>query len=220
MRINTVEALNIYLSEDLAWRKKELSILLSLAELNRSNPAMHNALIRSCVTMIYAHWEGYISNAAKAYLSFIAQRRLKYCELSDSLCAISVKSKLNSAIDSKRFDSLMQVANFFLNQQNERSNLKADNVISTKSNLGSTVLEEIASIISIDYRHYTSKKKLLDDTLLENRNKIAHGNYVKLNYDQLEKLHHEIISLMNTFKNQIENAAQTGEYKKKIAATA
>ena len=65
----------------------------------------------------------------------------------------------------------------------------------------------------MDYSPYEIKEKIIDETLLRSRNEIAHGQYLLIQFDQYIELHHEIISLMDLFKDQIENTAILGAYR-------
>jgi hypothetical protein len=91
MKIRTLEHLNKRLSDDLAWRKKEISDLKSLIETKSFSPSKHNAVLRSGVTLLYAHWEGYIKTAATSYLEFVARQKLTYDELAINFVAVAMK---------------------------------------------------------------------------------------------------------------------------------
>ena len=49
------------LDNDLAWRIKELSIIKNKIPQSKNNE--QEALIRAGVTILYAHWEGFVKNA-------------------------------------------------------------------------------------------------------------------------------------------------------------
>lgn len=83
-----------------------------------------------------------------------------------------------------------------------------------KSNLSSEVLREIAYILGLDYKEYETKAKLIDETLLKNRNEVAHGKYLLIDVEQFVELHKTIIDLLDLFSNQISNAASTQAYKR------
>jgi len=217
MKVRTLEELSDCLTSDLAWRKKELSLLLSAARSNKGGMAHREAMIRSAITVLYAHWEGFIKLAATSYLDFVSRRRLRYEELQDSLCLLAIRSEFRLAAGSDKFSRLMAIANFFLNRQKETSNLPVDTAISTRSNLSSIVLKELVSILSLDYDPYETKEKLIDRSLLYYRNNIAHGRELYPSLELLEELYSEIIGLMNLFKNQLENAAMTGGYRKTLS---
>lgn len=65
MALRTAEQLSDKLSEELVWRKKELSEVKSLIE-TKFPPYKHNALIRSGICLLYAHWEGFVKLAANS----------------------------------------------------------------------------------------------------------------------------------------------------------
>jgi MAE_28990/MAE_18760-like HEPN len=67
MKIRTLEDLNQRLVDDLIWRKSEIADLKGLIETRSFTASKHNTLLRSGVTILYAHWEGYIKTAATSY---------------------------------------------------------------------------------------------------------------------------------------------------------
>ena len=76
------------------------------------------------------------------------------------------------------------------------------------------MLKEIVSILGLDYREYATKANLIDETLLKNRNYIAHGNYLLVDIDTFVSLHGTVIDLMSLFADQISNAVSTQTYKR------
>ncbi|MBD2666493.1 MAE_28990/MAE_18760 family HEPN-like nuclease [Richelia sinica] len=65
MKIRTVEQLSDILARELAWRKVELSALKSLIDSKSFASGKRKALLRSGITILYAHWEGFVKVAAK-----------------------------------------------------------------------------------------------------------------------------------------------------------
>ena len=86
------------------------------------------------------------------------------------------------------------------------------NAIRTEANLSSTVLTDILKTLGIDTKEYELKAHLIDNQLLAKRNHIAHGNELDVDVDDYLRLHDDIMMLMNLLRNQVENAAATGEY--------
>ena len=84
--------------------------------------------------------------------------------------------------------------------------------INTKANLKSEVFADIVMMLGLDYSRFQTKEKLLDERLLKNRNSIAHGRYLQVDFNEYIDLHDEVVGMMNDFYNQIENAAITGGY--------
>lgn len=77
------------LDNDLAWRIKELSIIKNKIPQAKNNE--QEALIRAGVTILYAHWEGFVKNAAECYLNFVSLRRLKQAGTSIMLFSFMLK---------------------------------------------------------------------------------------------------------------------------------
>lgn len=63
MKIRTLEDLNDRLTADLVWRKIEIADLKALIENRSFSDSKHNTLLRGGVTLLYAHWEGYIKSS-------------------------------------------------------------------------------------------------------------------------------------------------------------
>lgn len=89
-----------------------------------------------------------------------------------------------------------------------------DSAIRTESNLSSAVFENICNSVGIDHKLYETKYNLIDESLLNRRNRIAHGEYVGLTADDYRNLADEVITLLRNFKTDIENAATLGKYKR------
>jgi hypothetical protein len=212
MNIRTTEQLFDFLSAELAWRKKELAELRSLLELKSLPQNRQNVLIRSGVAMLYAHWEGFVRNAASAYVEFVAMQRLPYRELASNFVAIAIKDKLNDAIESNKATACIEITDFLITKLSERSSIPYKSSINTKSNLSSQVLREITTVLGIDFSAYTTKEKIIDEKLLKSRNNIAHGHYLIIDRDEYLELHNQVIEMMNLFRNHIDNSASMKSY--------
>ena len=207
-KIRTLNDLNNRLSEDLVWRKKELSVLESLIETKSFEQNKTNTLIRSGIALLYAHWEGYVKCAASAYLEFVSsQKNLKYCDLTYNFVAIAMKKKLNEASVTNQSTIHNQVLQFLMESMEQRIDIPTDDVIKTGSNLSSSLFRQILALLGIEYEPYELKQKLIDEKLLKKRNQIAHGEYLDVDVASYQELYKKIIEMMELFKNQIENHA-------------
>lgn len=219
MKIRTLEHLNQRLTDDLIWRKKEISDLKSLIETNSFSSSKRNALFRSGVTLLYAHWEGYIRTAATSYLEFVARQKLTYDQLAINFVAIAMKTKLKEASETNKATIFTEVVNFMLNQTSQKSLIDYEDVISTASNLSSSILREIVCTLGLDYSFYETKEVIINEQLLKRRNGIAHGEYLSLDREEYQQLHNGILAMMENFRTQIENNACQKLYLRKPKQT-
>jgi hypothetical protein len=211
MKLKTAEQLSDRLSNDLAWRKKELSEVKSLVETKTFSPSKHKTLIRSGVCILYAHWEGFVKLAANSYLEYIRMQKLCYEDLTSNFLALAMKEKLKEAKKTNKPSLYIPVCNFFLDELNQKCSLPKD-AISTESNLSSEILKEITHTLGIDFSLYSTKSVLIDTKLLKTRNEVAHGEYSTFDQEEYIELHQEVITMLDLFRNQIENAAINKEY--------
>lgn len=211
MKVRTKEDLLDLLDADLAWRKKELSYLLSNVNVKSPN---YKTSVRSGIVLLYSHWEGFIKLASEYYLSYVKYLKLNYSELRECFIAISLKEKLTVFENTNKSTIHTQVVSFLLNDLNQKASIPNEYIIKTGSNLNSEVLKEILTTVGIDYADYELKANLIDGILLRHRNSIAHGQYLPLEEIEYKHLHNEILSMMINYKIQISNAVVLELYKK------
>ena len=85
--------------------------------------------------------------------------------------------------------------------------------VNTKANLKSEVLQEIMMSLGLDYSRLSTKEKLIDEKLLANRNRIAHGQYLNVAYAEYLELHVEVLGMMQEIFDQIDERASRGAYR-------
>ncbi|AWI26806.1 MAE_28990/MAE_18760 family HEPN-like nuclease [Flavobacterium pallidum] len=212
MKIRTVEELQNRLDDDFAWRRKELTNIYT--NVSSSKPKQMNTNIRIGVVMLYAHWEGFIKNAAETYLIFVSSKKLTYNQLSNNFIALSLKAKLSVFQETNKNTLHTQLVDFLLGNLDIRAQVPTENVIKTQSNLNSNILKEILSIIGVSYDQFELKEKFIDTQLLNIRNSVAHGQNPDMDEIEFSELYTEITSLMNSIKTEIANNATLLNYKK------
>lgn len=216
MKIRTTEELQLKLDEDFAWRRKELSLIYT--NVKSSKTLQLNTNIRIGVVMLYAHWEGFIKNASEHYLIYVACKKLNLNQLSNNMIAVTLKYKLKDFEESNKNTIHTKLINFLLGDLNIRAQIPTENIIRTQSNLNSSILREILSVIGVDYTPYELKEKYIDSQLLNIRNSVAHGQDPDIKEDEFYELYEEITNLMTSIKNEITNNALLSHYEKKKIA--
>ena len=103
----------------------------------------------------------------------------------------------------------------FFESLDKKSSIPQEGIIKTNSNLNSQIFMEIMATIGLNSAQYESSYNLLDEVLLNMRNKIAHGERIEslsLDEKRYNEMHEKILFLMNVFATQVSNAAATKEY--------
>lgn len=212
MKIRTTEELVDAIAAELSWRRKELADIRYLVQQTSGNRSRQDLMTRAGIALLYAHWEGFVKAAAEAYLQFVAMQRCKNSELAHCMLALMIRTRLNAARASKKISTHLELVDFFRSSMKQRSTLPYKNAIHTESNLSSTVLLEILTTLGLDTKDYESKAHMIDNQLLAKRNHIAHGSVLDVNVNDYLRIYDGITALMNTFRNQVENAAVTKQY--------
>lgn len=219
MKIRDLNELEEKIDVELAWRKKELtSIRIDVNESENKEKSEQSKAIRIGIIMLYAHWEGAIKSVAEFYLAYVSGLQLKYCELRNNFLAIAIKNDLNKFEETKKAKIHNELIDNIYLKKDEKSKIPYKNVIKTESNLKMEIFADIAATIGIDENPYILKGKLIDNRLLGNRNKIAHGERfetldgISTVTDYLD-LHATVLELIDQFANNIKEAANNKDYK-------
>ncbi len=211
--IRTIDQLQDVLDSERSWRVKDLSVLRKKLLDNSATHGTdsHLALLRPCVAMIYAHWEGFVKNCCSNYLQFVALQRPKHRDLTGPFLALSARrSATEKGLSGTAADRY--IINFYRAHQDSRGYLPYKAGIDTKSNLRFEIFQEIFESLDLDWSRYQLLEKLIDNQLVGKRNAIAHGQYVDLKSESVQELFVKIIDLMDEIKEQIITAASNKLY--------
>lgn len=203
MKIRTSGELLEYLDRDISWRRKEIIELRSLATKSKEKKA--DVYVRAGVALLYAHWEGFIKNSANAYVNFIASRGEVARRIQDCFIALSIKAKITEMGASGKSSVAVPVITHLLEAMDKPVSLPKAG-ITAESNLSSDVFTNIAGWIGVDTARYSTRFQLIDETLLQSRNKIAHGEHLSISPLRFDSLAEETLEIMGWFKTDIENA--------------
>lgn len=157
-------------------------------------------------------------NISEYYLIYVSSLKLKYSELKNNFLAIAIKSSLDEFEETNKATVHNKLIEYIYSKKDEESRIPCKNIIKTKSNLNSKILDEIMALIGVDSSEYMLKNAIIDQRLLGNRNKIAHGERIEQlegisNIDDYLELHNIIVSLINEFGEDIKKYAIEEKYK-------
>lgn len=208
-KVYTFDQLTSLIGEDYAWRRKELKIISEQIP-NIPGPKQ-SAALRFSVPILYAHWEGFVKTATEIYLQFVSKKFLKHNELKPQFIALSLSKKF-ARLEIKNLEEKARTVEFLIKEFKNKSDILTTNVIQTKSNLKYSIFQEILFITGIDESKFLQYKSLIND-LVDTRNNIAHGEYLKVNFDTFKLLYEQVQEVMEALKTEIENAALSEDYK-------
>ena len=218
MRIRSIYELTQLLERQLSWRKRELTTIRAVIE--KSVDSEKAVLLRGAMCLLYAHWEGFISIAAKAYVSFVVSRHLKLRDVTPNFVGLGLKTEIQETGQSNKPELYTQLSEKMTSDLSEEFNVDSESVINTRSNLKVDVLHDILSLIGIESDSYLAKRPIVDQRLVDNRNVIAHGGRPEILNDDFVQLHADIIQLMDRFRDDVEEAASKGRYQRNTVGTA
>lgn len=208
---------------DIAWRKKEVSSIILMH--NEKNSEL---IVKLSVLLLYSHWEGCVKNLCKLYLGYVSNLSIKLPELTDNFKAITLKGRLrkinesnnqlNIANELKFIRSIDEISEKRFKFKNKSGNGK--NIINTKSNLKYEIFKSFIEILGIGEKSCLATKKIyIDEKLLNNRNKIAHGNKVNncddefdLNIESIKSLKNLIFSILDSLASDLKSYAEEKYY--------
>ena len=209
-KLRTREDFHKHLDSEFSWRLKEMADIRKA--IDSAEDTARRAIIRAGVAILYAHWEGFVKAASEALLNFISRQRLTYRHLTPAFIVFGARKGLNDFIASNQASRGIAVVDFFLRGLDERANISFEGSIRTGHNLGSQHFERIASSLGLDPSGYQSKFPLIDSSLLQRRNMIAHGEFLDVNRQEFEDLSDQVINLMRKYKNDIQNVVEMKSY--------
>lgn len=208
----TTAEFSAQITEDRSWRFREISDLKNAAV--RSDPALRRVLLRSLVTICYAHWEGYVRFAARKYFEFVAIRKMQYQELAPQFLRNYFLPRLGALATSRGSiaDRCALVDDILASFSHRFSRVNED-LVSAKSNLNFDVYADICRVCAVPDAASEDKSRFVDLLLLKRRNAIAHGENTFIGLDDVDELTNETVAIMRTFGDALENQVVLGKYK-------
>lgn len=210
-KIRTLTQLQEALDAEMSWRIKEIS---DFRFATKTQSATSRTFIRAGVALLYAHWEGFIKSASESYLNFVDSQGHIYKDLKTCFAIFGLKSKLDLLSNSRKSKANIDALDFVFAEMGKPAKLSMSNAIDTEANLTSKVFANIAASLDISVLSYETKFNLIDESLVNRRNKVAHGEYIDLPLADFISLMDDVLQMMRSYKTDIENAASMQGYKR------
>lgn len=207
----TEHDLSSILDSDLTWRRKELSDMKAAAK--TADIAAKAAFLRAIIAMSYAHWEGYVRTCANRYFEHLTLRKKPFVEFERQIYVNSILGKLDALHRGRvSLEQRCQLINEILDGGGGRFSYVNADLVDTRSNLNTDVIKDICLVCGIESNHFENNRTFLDLLLLKRRNAIAHGQQEYIGIDEIDDLVANVLGLMGSFRNLLENKVYTKAY--------
>lgn len=211
MRIRNANQFIHAIGDEFSWRHKELMDIRLLTR--SSNAVTQRVLIRAGVPLAYAHWEGFIKASSELLLNYVSHQGLQNKELSDAYFTHSVKTHVAQFIGSAKAISATDAACFVRDAAERKAEIRHKNYVDTASNLSSEVFEQIACSLGVNLEPYQHLFPYINETILNNRNKIAHGEFIEVSMSDFHDLINRVSDLVRMYKTDLENIVIRNQFK-------
>jgi hypothetical protein len=212
--IRTIENLESVLTEELKWRAHEMQLWEQVAAACRSHELP--GVLRGGVALVYAHWEGYVKESARAYLEYVSRKGLKIGQLRSEIAAVALRAKLGRGEASKNSSAHTEIVELFRSADLLPANIPYNSAtIRTRSNLHFSTFVDIMHSIGCDASRHEIYKSIIDNRLLRHRNDIAHGREEYVSLSDWIDIRDRVLIILKDVRTQISNAAVNEEYKRK-----
>jgi hypothetical protein len=207
----TEEDLSNILDVDLIWRRKELSDMK--AAIKSADLPSKPALLRALIAMSYAHWEGYVRTCATRYFEHLTLRRKTFIEFERQIYVNSFLMRIDALHQGRvSLEACCRLVNDILDGTSGRFSYLHPDLIDTRSNLNTDVIKDICIICGVESNHFERNRTFIDVLMLKRRNAIAHGQQEYIRPDEIDDLVTNVLSLMSSFRNLLENKVYTKTY--------
>lgn len=211
MKIRSTSEFEDYVASEFAWRRKELTNISHVARSGRKG--MQEILFRSAIPLIYAHWEGFVKQASVAKMKYLIAQGFKYIDLQPCFHVYAILDANDGQLPAKRFEAWVDITSGKINLS-ESLSANSASFVDAKSNLNSDVLREIAVKVGVSYEKFELKANWIDETLIDLRNKICHGERAPITESEFETVYQETTDLISLYKNELLNSVVQKTYLK------
>lgn len=197
MKIRTLQEFQDALDDALAWRKREISSLFREANRPQNEP-----FARAFIAMLYAHWEGFIKEAARTYCEFINGQRLLQEEAALPLVMLTHRNAITRCAETRMNSDKLQMVSSLMNSGKERVRMPAEGPIIT-NNLRFEVFADLCAILQVPISPFATSRNFINEELCDRRNAIAHGKFLRCPPSELRQAKDRVVNLLADFKGHL-----------------
>jgi MAE_28990/MAE_18760-like HEPN len=221
----TLNLLNEVIQDDYKWRITELSNFKTTV-ISTNNPKAQTAMLRAGVTLLYAHWEGFVKKTADTYYKHVSYQKCTIEDLNNSFRSIILRGEIEKLTGTKKLKQHNILMEIWFEKQKTVANFSESSPVRT-ANLKYDIFEDVCILIGIDIDEFRLKyldkgrfdrdiQKTIDNDLVDRRNAIAHGEYLPIKIEEYKLLYDFVVNgMLYTFKESVIDAAQNKKYLKK-----
>ena len=211
MKIRAVPELIDFLGQRKQIRKRELMSLSQ--DLSPPTGEADARIRRASVMLAYAHWEGFVKDAAQAYIRLVSTKSRELSSLAINFQALVCKQELLAAqTATRRIKPHLALTKRFTDDISRSCAIDADTAIDTESNLTAEVFENICLCIGIDYHNSWAREGPFMDDLFRARCEVAHGELCTPDSQYAREIVSFTISAIDRFSTEVENSAVLHRY--------
>ena len=207
------------IEKEYSWRISELSNFKNSIAFTKGKAK--EGMIRAGITLLYAHWEGFIKKISDLYYQFVSYQRLKIEDLNDAFVSIVLRSEISTLLNSKKLKQHQTIVKTLFEEKGKEAYFSPTSPIKT-ANLNFEIFEDVCVLIWIEPTTFLERYRksfdrnielTIDEDLVKRRNTIAHGEYLSIKDEEFKILYDVIVNgVLYNFKEIIMDAAQSKKY--------
>lgn len=210
MKVRSLTDIVTVMDTELGWRKRELQYISTQVARLESNAQA--TAIRGGIALLYAHWEGFIVAALRAYVDFVSSKRVLFDQLSYELRAGVLRSSFSNVEAAKCASARANFLRDWKSKAGLPCKFNATKWITAESNLNSSRFLGLVAVVGLDEAQFSTAAKFLDESLVARRNSICHGERLELDSVGYLSVEEQVVALMEAVKTVIVNAAVSSTY--------
>lgn len=184
------------LEQELNWRIREFANFKKMG-IQLKATYQDETFLRMTIPMIYAHWEGFVSQAFKIVFEYLNKQNLEPHRLKHNIFIYSIEKNFDSLKGKASFNNFCDFTDNLFSILNEK--VLFNTKIVTKSNLKYDIFVELCEKISLPTNDFLPYKYELDK-LVHLRNQISHGEKgIAITLPMRDELIRVVTLLMQTF---------------------